>query len=696
MIKKINFVGEITFMRIHIFHMKQILIKNAMTNPSDKEGKCDILITDGIISKISTQIKSPSGCEVIEASGLTVIPGLVDVHVHLREPGFSYKETIATGTQAAAAGGFTTVCAMPNLNPAPDSLPHLKKQLDMIKQQACIEVLPYATITHGRKGCELVDYKELSPFVAGFSDDGSGVQDDDVMLRAMEGVMQTGKVLAAHCEVNDLLRGGYIHDGEYAAAHGHKGICSESEWREIQRDIELAERTGCRLHICHISTAESVDLIRRGKARGVKVTCETAPHYLVFCDEDMQEDGRFKMNPPLRSAADKEALIAGVADGTIDVIATDHAPHSEEEKSRELAKSAMGVVGLETSLAAIHTHLVKPGVISFERMLELMATTPREIFGIQGGLKEGDRADLALVNFDAQFVVDSADFLSKGKSSPFTGTKLQGKVVTTIAGGKIVYASGSRKSATERHKEHNFTVVSNDRVTIKTWRMVLKGDTSEFTAPGQFVEVAVPGKYLRRPISVCECMNGELTLLYDVVGEGTEAMSQMQPGTVVNILTGLGNGFNVKSNLTAPLLIGGGIGTAPLLQLARELSDRCIFGTVALGFSSKQDILLEKEFTKLGHKVVVSTVDGSYGTKGFVTDAIRENNVNFDYFYACGPLPMLRAVCEGLDKPGEISLEARMACGFGICMCCAMETKNGMKGICKAGPVFPKDEIIWK
>lgn len=226
--------------------------------------------------------------------------------------------------------------------------------------------------------------------------------------------------------------------------------------------------------------------------------------------------------------------------------------------------------------------------------------------------------------------------------------------------------------------------------------MVLKGDTSDFTAPGQFVEVAVPGKYLRRPISVCDCLDGELTLLYDVVGGGTAAMSQMQPGTEVNLLTGLGNGFNVKSELTAPLLVGGGIGTAPLLQLARELSDRCIFGTVALGFNSKQDILLEEEFRKLGHKTIVSTVDGSYGTKGFVTDAIRENNVEYDYFYACGPMPMLRAVCLGLEKPGEISLEARMACGFGICMCCAMETKNGMKGICKSGPVFPKDEIIWK
>lgn len=667
-----------------------------MLNPSDTEGRYDILITDGIISRIASEIKSPSGCEVIEASGLTVIPGLVDVHVHLREPGFSYKETIPTGTAAAAAGGFTTVCAMPNLNPAPDSLLHLKEEQKLIKKGACIEVLPYATITKGRSGKEPVDFKALAPFIAGFSDDGSGVQDDEVMLKAMEGISLTGKVLAAHCEVNSLLNGGYIHDGEYAAAHGHKGISSESEWREIQRDIDIAERTGCRLHICHISTAESVDLIRRGKARGVKVTCETAPHYLIFSEEDLKDEGRFKMNPPLRSLRDKEALIAGVADGTIDIIATDHAPHSEDEKSRGLAKSAMGIVGLETSLAAIYTYLVKPGIISFERMLELMADAPRKIFEIRGGLKEGARADIALVNFDKQFIVDTKDFLSKGRSTPFAGLKLQGKVITTIAGGKIVYTASQRTAGKERHKEHNFTVMSNERVTLKTWRMMLKGDTSDFKAPGQFVEVAVPGKYLRRPISVCDCENGMLTLLYDVVGEGTAVMAEMQAGTSVNLLTGLGNGFNVKSELNAPLLIGGGIGTAPLLQLARELSDRCIFGTVALGFNAKQDILLEEEFRKMGHRVVISTVDGSYGTKGFVTDAIRENNIDYDYFYACGPLPMLRAVCQGLDKPGEISLEARMACGFGICMCCAMETKNGMKGVCKSGPVFPKDEIIWK
>ncbi len=419
--------------------MEKILIKNALLSPSGKEGTADILIYEGKIAEIAPQVDSPHDCSVIDADGLTVIPGLVDVHVHLREPGFSYKETIAAGTAAAAAGGFTTVCPMPNLNPAPDSPENLERQLEIIRRDAKIETIPYATITRSRLGAELVDYEALAPFVAGFSDDGSGVQDEEVMRKAMRQIAKTGKILAAHCEVNSLLRGGYIHDGEYARAHGHRGICSESEWGEIERDIRLAEETGCRLHICHISTAESVDLIRRAKERGVRVTCETAPHYLAFCDEDMREEGRFKMNPPIRSRRDMEALREGAADGTIDVIATDHAPHSAEEKSKGLEKSAMGVVGLETSLAAVYTHIVKPGHISFLRMLQMMAFVPRKLFGFRGGILPGNRADLAIVDFNREVNVDSSSFLSKGKSTPFDGTSLFGKVVMTIAGGKMVY-----------------------------------------------------------------------------------------------------------------------------------------------------------------------------------------------------------------------------------------------------------------
>lgn len=420
-----------------------IYIKNGRVWNGSELVEGNVLVIDGIVSAVGADVRAPEGCREIDARGAAVLPGLVDVHVHLREPGYSYKETIADGTRAAAHGGFTTVCPMPNLNPAPDSPEHLQQQLDIIDRDARIEVKPYATITRRRMGHELVDYAALAPRVAGFSDDGTGVQDDSVMRRAMEGIAPTGMVLAAHCEVDSLLRGGYIHDGEYAREHGHRGICSESEWREVERDIELARATGCRLHICHLSTRESVELVRRAKRDGLPVTCETGAHYLAFCERDLQEDGRFKMNPPLRSEADREALLRGVADGTIDCIASDHAPHSDEEKSRGLEKSAMGVTGIELSLPAVYTYAVLPGHISFGRMIEMMADAPRKIFNIEGGLRPGDRADITVVDFDSKFTVGREMFLSCGKSTPFLGETLNGVVLATVAGGKIVYENNA-------------------------------------------------------------------------------------------------------------------------------------------------------------------------------------------------------------------------------------------------------------
>lgn len=399
----------------------------------------DVLVEDGRVVEISDHIQPREEIRVVDGTGKMLLPGLVDLHVHLREPGYGYKETIATGTRAAARGGFTTVCTMPNLNPAPDSPEHLAEQLEIIDKDAIIEVLPYATITTSRKGDECVDYEAMADSVAGFSDDGTGVQSAEVMEEAMRRIAPTGKILAAHCEVESLLRGGYIHDGEWAKAHGHRGICSESEWAEVKRDIELAERTGCRLHLCHISTKESVALIREAKARGVKVTAETAPHYLALCDEDMREEGRYKMNPPLRSREDMLALRQGVVDGTIDVIATDHAPHSAEEKSKGLEKSAMGVVGIETSLAAVYTFMVGGGLISLEKLVEIMALKPREILGIKGGIKRGERIDAVLVDFRSEFNVNPSEFLSMGKSTPLEGMRLRGEVLLTIAGGKIAY-----------------------------------------------------------------------------------------------------------------------------------------------------------------------------------------------------------------------------------------------------------------
>lgn len=362
-----------------------------------------------------------------------VFPGFCDVHVHFREPGFSYKETIASGCRSAARGGYTDVCPMPNLDPVPDTAEHLAAELSVIARDASIGVHPYAAITLGEKGETLVDMPALAPEVCGFSDDGRGVQSEAMMRAAMIQAKKLGKPIAAHCEVNELLRGGYIHDGVYAHTHGHKGICSESEWKQIQRDIALARETGCAYHVCHISTKESVGLIRRAKAEGVDITCETGPHYLVFCDEDLQEDGRFKMNPPLRSREDRAALLRGIADGTIDMISTDHAPHSAGEKSRGLEKSAMGVVGLETAFAAVYTYLVKPGVISLERAAELFSDNARRRFALPAG------GDFTVWDLNRAYTVDPEEFLSMGRATPFTGLELFGRCAMTVHDGKVVY-----------------------------------------------------------------------------------------------------------------------------------------------------------------------------------------------------------------------------------------------------------------
>lgn len=399
----------------------------------------DIAILDGRIAERGENITVEAGDKVINAEGLMVAPAFVDVHVHLREPGFEYKERIETGTMAAARGGYTTVCPMPNLNPVPDSVENLKVQQDIIDRDAKIEVLPYAAITIGRKGEELVDVGSLHDKVCAFSDDGSGVQVDGMMERAMTEAVKYDALIAAHCEVEELLKGGYIHDGEYARQHGHKGICSESEWAQVKRDIEIAERLGCRYHVCHISTKETVQLVREAKARGVKVTCETGPHYLIFTDMDLQEDARWKMNPPIRSAEDRAALVEGIKDGTIDMIATDHAPHSIEEKSRGLKDSAMGIVGLETAFAALNTHLVKKGIITLEHLVKIMSENPRKVFRIEGGIEVGERADVVLLDVNKEWRVDSEKFYSMGKITMFDGRDMVGDVVMTLHRGNVVY-----------------------------------------------------------------------------------------------------------------------------------------------------------------------------------------------------------------------------------------------------------------
>jgi len=390
------------------------------------------LLADNIKSKFEDSIISGSVC-ISSVGDYIVFPGFCDVHVHFREPGFSYKETIKTGSKAAARGGYTDVCTMPNLKPVPDTKENLAIQLDIIKKDAVINVHPYASITKGQLGNELSDMENMVNDAIAFSDDGRGVQSDEMMLDAMRTAKSLGKMIVAHCEVNDLLKRGYIHDGVYAKDHGHRGICSESEYAQILRDIELVKKTGCSYHVCHISTKESVEAIRRAKAEGVNITCETAPHYLILTDEDLKEEGRFKMNPPLRSKADRDALIEGIKDGTIDMIATDHAPHSAEEKAKGLEKSAFGIVGIETAFQLMYTYLVKKGIITLEKVIELMAINPRKRFGIEFD------GSFSVWDLNSSFKVDPEEFISMGKATPFEGEELFGVNLMTVLGDKIVY-----------------------------------------------------------------------------------------------------------------------------------------------------------------------------------------------------------------------------------------------------------------
>jgi len=389
---------------------------------------------DNMLRSLSTSKASVSVAPLFSSfSKYVVFPGFVDVHVHLREPGYFYKETMETGTRACAAGGYTRVMSMPNLSPVPDSLANLNVQREIIEKKACIFVHPYGSITKGQAGEMLSDMEDMAPYVAGFSDDGRGVQSDDMMRRAMLEAKRLGKIIVAHCEDNSLLRGGYIHDGEYAKAHGHRGICSESEWGQIARDLELVRETGCAYHVCHISTKESVALIRKAKAEGLDVTCETAPHYLILDDTCLEEDGRFKMNPPLRSPEDREALVEGLIDGTIDMIATDHAPHSREEKGRGLEKSLMGVVGIETAFACVYTYLVKPGTVSLERVIDALSTRPRERFSLPFA------DEYCVFDLESEYEIDPEKFKSLGRATPFAGKRVFGKCMLTAIDGKIVH-----------------------------------------------------------------------------------------------------------------------------------------------------------------------------------------------------------------------------------------------------------------
>ncbi len=417
----------------------ELLIKGGIVVAEGESRKVDVLVADGKIAAIGEPLTVGEHTEVFDAEGCVVTYGLADVHIHLREPGYSAKETIATGTRAAARGGVTTVCSMPNLQPAPDAPETIAIEQRLIDEQAVIEVRPFATISSNRAGRELADIEALKPLSVGYSDDGNGIQTEELMRKAMQRISAIDGIVSAHCEDDALLHAGYIHDGEYARAHGHKGICSESEWGPIKRDVKLAEEEQCRYHVCHISTKESVAIIREAKRLCDHISCETAPHYLVLCDADLKEEGRFKMNPPLRAAEDRAALIEGIKDGTIEVIATDHAPHTAEEKSRGLKGSAMGIVGIETSFAICYTHLVRKGVITIEKLIALMSENPRRIFRLGGAMRVGERADIAIFDITKPYRIDPAEFQSMGKATPFEGEEVYGRCMLTLFGGNKVW-----------------------------------------------------------------------------------------------------------------------------------------------------------------------------------------------------------------------------------------------------------------
>ena len=418
-----------------------LFFKNAMVYRGGAFVRCDAAVSEGRLSFPADGVPSVSAA-VLEGRSICILPGFADVHVHFREPGFSYKETIRTGTMAAARGGYTTVCLMPNLDPVPEDRETLERELEIIRRDAVIRAVPYGAITRGQRGEELADLDAMAPYVCAFSDDGHGVQSGAMMLRAMERAAALGKPIVAHCEENDLLFGGYIHDGEYARAHGHRGICAESEWIPIARDAVLAERAGCAYHVCHVSSAESVDIIRRAKARGVDITCETGPHYLTMNDSMLREDGRFKMNPPIRAERDRLALIEGIKDGTVDMLITDHAPHSAEEKSRGLAGSAMGVVGLETAFPVVYTDLVRTGVLPLETVVSILTEKPRSRFGLDG---EGD---FCVWDLDAEYTVDPSEFLTMGRATPFEGKRVFGQCLLTVCGGRVAWRDGSLEDLT--------------------------------------------------------------------------------------------------------------------------------------------------------------------------------------------------------------------------------------------------------
>ncbi|MDD6190389.1 MAG: dihydroorotase [Firmicutes bacterium] len=647
---------------------------------------CAIIMKDNRYRKIEEidialreGIPSP-GVSDFDFNSCFVFPGFTDVHVHLREPGFLFKETIGTGSEAAAAGGFTNIVTMPNLNPCPDSIENLQVQTEAIKEKGIVNIFPAGAISKGEKGEELADIRELSEHVIGFSDDGRGVMSENLMREAMITAKALNKPIIAHCEDENFPR-----------------ESSEAEYMQLKRDLDLVRETGCRYHLCHMSTKESVELIREAKSEGLPVTCETAPHYLVLDselikDEILREDGgRFKMNPPIKEPEDRRALIEAIKDGTIDMIATDHAPHTAEEKSKGFRDSAFGIVGLETAFPILYTELVLKEIISLDELVDLMSVKPAEIFGIGTGAGTSEEAiasgEYTIWDLDEEYEVNPDEFLTMGRSTPFEGRTVKGRNIMTVIDSKPVWRRQSL--------DCKMTITENTGISEGFYKLTLRGNHG-ITKAGQFINIKVPEHYLRRPLSVCDFTKEEVTVIYKVVGSGTEKLAKMTEGEKLDVLSPLGNGFTVTGK--KPLLIGGAAGAATMYGLCRKYVEAGIRPTVVAGFRTGNQVFYVDEFAALGAELHIATEDGSQGTKGFVTDVLRNLRTDeFDMFCACGPEMMLKVIDEVMPEgaDGQLSFEERMGCGFGACMGCSCETKYGNKRICKEGPVMDRREIIW-
>jgi len=670
-----------------------ILFKNARIFHEGRIEKGDLLIKDGLIAAIGANLKDDTAKDV-NLEGKLLVHNFIDMHTHLRDPGLTYKEDVNTGTMSALYGGYGTVIAMANTKPVMDNADTVQVLRDKVKDEGHVHVYTYAAITKGLKGEELTDMEGLmkDDMVIGFSDDGVGVQDDDMMDEAMHMAHDLDTILVCHCEDNDELKpGGCVHDGIYAKEHNLVGINNASEYNEVRRDIKMALRHDTRFHVCHISTRESVEALRTGRSESLKISGEVTPHHLVFDENDIVgEDEFYKMNPPLRSKEDHEALIEGLKDGTITAISTDHAPHATSEKRKGMTDAAFGIIGLQHAFPIIYTKLVRTGIVPLETVLAALTTGPADILRLEGDIRVGAKANICVFDLNDHYEIKEQDLKSKAINTPFLGERVYGRLMCNIVDGELTDMLDATPMS-------DMTVKSHQELVPDVYEMVLEGDAARaLSMPGQFINLKLTSQmtpYLRRPMSVCDYDKHHIKLIYRKVGVGTAVMAALKPGDKLNVLSGLGHGFDVAKTQKKALVIGGGLGVPPMYRLTKDLLSAGLDVTVVLGFNSADDVFYAREFEALA-PTYLATMDGSLGTKGTVLDAIKANNVDYDYYYACGPLPMLEALAQ-FDENGQLSYEARMGCGFGACMGCSQPMKDGSsKRVCLEGPVFDASEVM--